>query len=52
MEAKLSTETCFVCRSNTKELIEVANSDVKLAICSTCINTRNKKNPKIGRAHV
>lgn len=43
MEAKLNTDTCFVCHAETEELVEVTNSDVKLAICSTCINTRNKK---------
>lgn len=45
MEAKLSTEICFVCRSDKDELVEVANSDVKIAICSTCISTRSKKIP-------
>lgn len=43
MEAKLNNEICFVCRTEAEELVEVANSDVKLAICSTCINSRNKK---------
>lgn len=41
----MSDEICFVCRSDKNELVEVANSDVKLAICSTCISTRSKKVP-------